>query len=157
LTRKDRGSSQGTLLQLCSLEEVGRIPMRTTFYQALQKCAAPAISGMVLGSLIASLLLDIFMLPHSLPRDAAGTLTRTLVFFYSSLLVAVPITLLYGWTIYSFCLYKGWNLLLPTIALPLLPALLVYPYAETVGGIVLLYGLCIALVGHIAQKRTNKC
>jgi hypothetical protein len=122
-----------------------------TYSAALRKSLPWAFYGLLIGSLIASLLFDFLVLPHSAPRDVGGTLTRAIVIFYFSLCFAAPATLLYGWPVYSFLLYRGWDRLVVTMTIPLIPAALVYPHSSTIGQAIMLFGTCIAVVGRMVQ------
>ena len=127
-----------------------------TYQEALRKSITWAILGLLIGSLVASLLFDLFILPHGASRDVAGTIVRTVFIYYFSLFLAAPATLLYGWPLFSFLLHKRRHYLPLTMAIPLLPAALVYPYAPTIGQLIMLYGACIALFGHLFQRvRSN--
>jgi hypothetical protein len=124
-----------------------------TYLQALQKTALYLTAGLLMGSALASLVFDVFILPREAGIDFVGTILRCAMFFYVSLFVSVPVMFFYGWPVYSFLMHKGWNNVITTLMIAFVPAAVLYPYKDMIGILAMLYGSCIGLVGHIALRR----
>ncbi|HJR73108.1 MAG TPA: hypothetical protein VJ806_05665 [Luteimonas sp.] len=122
--------------------------------EALRKSVVCAVSGPLIGGFAASLLFDVFLVPHGTPHGLLATLVRSLLFYAGSFILAGPVTLLYGWPAYAFLLYKGWCNSASILLIPLLPAAMIYPHAPVIGQLVMLYGACSVLAGHWIQQRS---
>ncbi len=128
------------------------------FKEALGKSILPVFGGLMLGGFLASLIFALWL--RALDQASflewltSPALAFALLLFAS--LLAAPVAFVVGWPAYSFLLSRGLATYLSSVAIALALAVIAWLAGEPeIGGLTTLYGVCIAVVTHALQVRSN--
>lgn len=128
------------------------------FTEALRKSTVPTVGGLLLGGYLASLLFAFWlqMMDGASLREWVVSPLFALIYFLFAMIFAVPTVIITAWPVYSFLLSRNIATYFSSITIAIVFATAVWFVDPLFGRFTLLYGICIALVVHNLQVRSNR-